>query len=293
MKFYAFTILVSFVSVSHALPVFTAEELHRHQSQSKQIVDRASSCLDAVYKEHVEFHRQWGVSKFYGDRRSDYATRDGRLAALRSYRVPTRLIDDLEGISCIGLTLRCLGEGFAEVGSQDTWRKIIDFLKIDNKVYGTDLQKMLRQLGWRSLYWNPSPSKNVAWDNEDQRLTPLAPEKRWMPVWGGHAVRYREVTEKGSYYGIAIDDATTLVGFRDKPPVSFKAVPFFVGIAHSGYHVFPGRRGDVIEAHSMRNLNSIDNLEFSPFNPLGTGGGPRWTRSERYRSGVIVVPPGF
>jgi hypothetical protein len=66
-----------------------------------------------------------------------------------------------------------------------------------------------------------------------------------------------------------------------------------VGIAHAGYHVFPGRKGDVIEAHSMRNIAARDNIEFSEFNPLATGGGPRWTNSEKYRSGLIVVPEDF
>lgn len=51
----------------------------------------------------------------------------------------------------------------------------------------------------------------------------------------------------------------------------------------------------------MRELKSSQNLEVGMFNPLyqpvngveGGNGAPRWTRSEHYRSGVIVVPPGF
>ena len=42
---------------------------------------------------------------------------------------------------------------------------------------------------------------------------------------------------------------------------------------------------------SARELTSIDNLEDSLFNPLEKGGGPRWTISEKYRSGLIAVPP--
>jgi hypothetical protein len=41
----------------------------------------------------------------------------------------------------------------------------------------------------------------------------------------------------------------------------------------------------------MRKLNAADNLEVSAFNPLAPNGGPRWTRSEKYRSGTVVVPP--
>lgn len=291
MKMFIFISSILLSNATFALPNFSPEEIARHQQQVGEITKIASDCLDDTYKDHVDFFKKWGVSKFYGDRRPDYSSQAGRAAALRKYGAPAHLIDDLEAISCIGLTLRCLEKGFTEVGSSDTWKKIKNFLYIDQKVYGTDLQRMLQQLGWKIYYWNPDPTQNARWDEEDRRLTPLAPGKQWMPVWGGHSGRYNEVRNKGSYYGVRIDDATSLVGFKDQTPYGFNKVSFFVGTAHSGYHVFPGRLGDVIEAHSMRDLNSIDNLEFSVFNPLGSGGGPRWTRTERYRSGMIVVPP--
>jgi hypothetical protein len=90
-----------------------------------------------------------------------------------------------------------------------------------------------------------------------------------------------------------VDNATKLVGFKKSPPSTFKNVPIFVATAHAGYHVFPGRGGDVIEAHSMRAMNSIENIEFSKFNPMASGGGPRWTASLKYRSGLICVPSDF
>ena len=58
-----------------------------------------------------------------------------------------------------------------------------------------------------------------------------------------------------------------------------------------GKHVFPGFVGDVIEAHSTRQLDSIDNLEQNPFNPLAKGGAPRWTQTDRYRSGIVGILP--
>jgi hypothetical protein len=183
--------------------------------------------------------------------------------------------------------------GFNATGMPNTWKKIHAQLKIDQKFYGTDLQIMLQQLGWKLYYWNPDPSKNAAWDADDQKLNPLKPGRKWMPVWGGHALRYASAKNKSIYYDAAIDNSTKLVGFIKSPPASFKTVPVFVGIAHAGYHVFPGRRGDVIEAHSMRQMIAEDNIEVAPFNPLGTGGAPRWTNSEKYRSGVIAVPEDF
>ncbi len=57
----------------------------------------------------------------------------------------------------------------------ETWSKIYAELRVDNKLYGTDLQKMLHQLGWKTLYWNPDPTQNAKWDLEDQTLSPLQP----------------------------------------------------------------------------------------------------------------------
>lgn len=42
-----------------------------------------------------------------------------------------------------------------------------------------------------------------------------------------------------------------------------------------------------------REINTVDNIQSSVFNPIGDGGGPRWTRSEHYRSGIMVVPNDF
>jgi hypothetical protein len=183
--------------------------------------------------------------------------------------------------------------GFNATGMSNTWKKINTQLKIDQKFYGTDLQIMLQQLGWKIYYWNPDPSKNAEWDAQDQALNPLKPGRKWMPVWGGHALRYASVKNKGIYYDARVDNSTKLVGFKKTQPSSFASVPIFVGIAHAGYHVFPGRRGDVIEAHSMRQMIAKDNIEVAPFNPLGKGGAPRWTNSEKYRSGLIAVPFDF
>lgn len=117
-----------------------------------------------------------------------------------------------------------------------------------------------------------------------------AEERNWKSK-GWHAYRYLTVTRRGTYYYNRVDDKTLLAGFGTRVPAEFRRQPFFVGVAHTGYHVFPGFRGDVFEAHSTRRLDSFNNLEQSPFNPLASGGGPRWTSTERYRSGLIALPP--
>jgi len=287
-------ILFIFISTANANVVadFTPEEIADHNKFVGQISAVASDCLDATYADHLDFFNTWGVSKYYGDRNPAYATKAGLLAALATYGKPAELVDQLEPISCIGLAMRCLKSGFESVGMINTWDKIYAKLAIDKKFLGSDLQKNLIALGWQSYYWNPDPSKNAEWDKEDQELNPLKPGAVWNAVWGGHAYRYYQATKKGYYHepALPVHDAVSLVGFKDVQPEFFQTAPFFIGIAHAGYHVFPGRDGEVIEAHSMRKLDSIENLEYSEFNPLANGGGPKWTAKERYRSGLIVIP---
>lgn len=296
-----FFVLITLGFPALAQVQFTPEEVHRNQLMAGRIATAAAKCLDDTYADHIQFFNEWHVSKYYGNRRPDYATKAGRVAALMAYGVPQNMAATIAaqqvGTACITMTLQCLGRGFVAVGMQETWAKIYAKEAEGNNFLGTDLQKMLRQLGWKTYYWNADPSSNDTWDKEDRALNPLtakmlAAGMKWNPVWGGHAARYNEVMKKGSYYGIPIDNAKALVGFGKQAPAAFKTVPFFVGIAHAGYHVFPGRRGEVIEAHSTRNLDSIDNLQFNLFSPLN-GGGPKWTAHEHYRSGIIVVPSDF
>lgn len=272
---------------------FTPEEITKHQENIDLIISKSTQCLKRIYKTHVEFYEKWGVSKYYGERKPQHQTRAGLLGELKRFGAPSHLISELEPTACISLAIKCLREGFVAAGTGATFEKIHRFLKIDRKVYGSDLQIMLQQLGWKLMYFNPDPAQNKAWDLEDRRINPVAAGKKWNPVWGAHESNYKTAVRQGTYYNgtMKIDDAKTLVGFKEAVPMSFKKIPFFLGIAHSGYHVFPGYFGEVIEAHSTRNLNAADNLEISQFNPLAPNGGPRWTKTERYRSGVIAVPP--
>lgn len=206
----------------------------------------------------------------------------------------------LQNISCVDMALRCLKEGFKKADMTDTWTKVEKEVIKKNKS-GADLQKVLIDLGWKSYYWNPDTTQNATWDNEDPTLSNPPSGQSWGPAWGGHAIRWQSVNTTKEYTlgtgsaPIPIHDQTLLVNFGKNPPPSFKTIPFFVGTAHAGYHVFPGFAGYIIEAHSMRSLDSINNLEVSVFNPLNqeNRGGPRWTKDEKYRSGVIVTPPGY
>jgi hypothetical protein len=282
-------------------------EISLYKSFNESIVETSANCLKRTWAEQVEFYNRWGVSKFYGDRNKSLDSKAERLAILKNNGVPTHLISKIKPISCIGLTLKCLEEGFHSTRNKsliNTWSKINSYVRA-NGVSGVYLLEALQKLNWKVLYWNPSPKENKAWDNQDPKLlkgravTWNSGVKNsngdyiYNPGWGLHEMRYQTVMKRNKYYTLNVDNKDLLMDFGTKIPAEFTRSPFFVGVAHAGYHVFPGFEGNVIEAHSTRKLTSIDNLENSKFNPLATGGGPRWSRVEKYRSGVIAVPPGF
>ncbi len=287
-------ILLTLVLLTVALPAsafagfkssvdFTAAEKAAHAQHIGTITKVSRQYLEDTMKEHLAFYRKHRVSKFYGDRNLALDTRSERIAALRAAGAPTSLVDQLQPTSCIGLTLAALGKGFRAPGDPalaSAWAKALAFTRA-NALDGCALLHALQKVGWRIAYWNPAPQNNAKWDAQDGTRKSR----------GWHAYRYLTVNRSGTYYFNKVDDKSLMVGFGTNVPAAFRSAPFFVGVAHTGYHVFPGFNGNVIEAHSTRRLDSVDNLEKSPFNPLATGGGPRWTASEWYRSGLIGLPP--
>ncbi|WP_413943469.1 hypothetical protein [Bdellovibrio sp. HCB-162] len=285
--------------------VVSKVELQTYLQNKNTVSTVASQCLKRTWDTHIAFFNKYGISKYYGDRNPAIDTREERLEVIRRVGAPAEIVNQLEGISCIGLTRKCLKEGFEATQNpvlKNLWERI-DRNTIANGTSGVVLIQHLQKLGWKVLYWNPRPDLNTRWDAEDPMIMAGKPvnwdsgvrndfgQFIYHPAWGMHQMRYDAVMRRDMYYTVRVDDKSTLVGFDKVLPESFKKVPFFVGTAHAGYHVFPGAFSKVIEAHSMRRLDAIDNLEVGEFNPLASGGSPRWTRSEKYRSGVIAIPP--
>jgi hypothetical protein len=253
------------------------------------------------------------------------------LKASYSIKDASEILELLEGPhalkeeSCVGFALICLEYSFRESGQKDLWHKIITYTKA-NGLEGTALQNALRELGWQVLFWNADPSLNKKWDEyEFKGNTKADPEKED----GYHEYVWQRIQSEAKnhlpvYYGInRVDDWTTLVGFKTTPPESFTKIPFFVGSAHFGHHVFVGMSGQMIEAHNDFSVESAlislsepyFPFEEREFNPLKKGdyfaddfdigsperpqspentnepvqGGPRG----EFFSGLIAVPPGF
>lgn len=289
--------LVAFASTTISTPAlalegaldFSETEIRQHASTLPRLMDSASACLQADLDRHYDFYAKWRISPFYGDQSSfAKSTPAGRREYLRRLRFDEAQIDSLlktlEPTSCIGLTLKCLEKGFLSANQANLWTKLRDYVKL-NGTTGAALQDGLQRLGWKTLYWNPDVSRNEAWDAQERADMPTNPRK----IWGEHAAHWRAVQTKRKYLYNRVDDIRTLVNFGRETPAALKPIPFFVGVAHVGYHVFPGSFGQIIEAHSTRQLNDAQTVETSPFNPLAEGGGPRG----QYRSGLIAVPPGY
>lgn len=264
---------------------FTPSEKQRHLQTLDQLMDQSSNCLEGELKTHQDFFRRHGFSMYYGDR-SQFARMSWteRQNHLRSLGKDPRFVEVMKPTSCIGLALQCLREGFQAADQADLWQRIAAYTRLNNQ-YGNALQKALQELGWRLVYWNPAPERNEMWDEAEKRRNPTNSDR----FWGYHAYRYLTVNRHNRYYYNFVDDKDWLVGFGTNVPRDFKQVPFFVGTAHTGYHVFPGYFGQVIEGHSTRPLTDFDTIESSPFNPLQNGGGPRG----QYRTGLMAVPPGY
>lgn len=279
---------------------FTQEERLDHKNKINEFVEVASQCLNQFEDDHFEFYdsnciavngKEVCLSKFYGERRysklpnqvrPDGVKLEWLATALKEIGYPSSYMDKMVPNSCVGMALSCLEKAFLETDQKNQWLRIKKFTN-DNGVGGVALQYALRQIGWKLYYWNPSTNTDsmAKWDAE---------EASWKSK-GYHQAWYKTVFSEGRYWYNTVDNATDLVGFGDGEPAVLKSHPFWVGTANVGYHVFPGHYATVIEAHSTRHISSIDNLEVSVFSPMANGGGPRWTKTEKYRSGLIALPP--
>lgn len=299
---------------------FSPAEIEHHRQAAPVITSEAAACLRAELARHHSFLSLYGISAYYGENsrfavektfnsegdliRKRYTSRAERREHLRNLGISEELLPQfvperacasetdcplaLQPTSCIGIALRCLARGFAHAGQQAYWHRLQAFVRA-NDVQGDAFQHGLQRLGWKLAFWNPDTRMAEEWDAAERKTFPARPG-RHRGVWGQHARSLREVQREGRYGKIAIDDRTSLVDFGETTPELLLRAPFFVGIAHRGYHVFGGALGEVLEGHSERALNDYYAVEASPFNPLSKTGGPR---GGPYKSGVIALPPGL
>ena len=268
----------------------TLDEILTHQKRVQEFALDAAYCLQWHLQKHKDFWTKYHISAFYGTQ-SPYMTMtlEQKQADLKSLNVPPEIAKELSPLSCVDLSIDCLKYAFRETGQESLWQKIHKFI-VDNDKDGTAVQLALQQLGWKVLYWNPDVSQNKVWDENEKKQSP----DDEFSFWGYHQERYQQVLTKHQYYFNPVDDSTSLVNFGRRLPQKFMQVPFFIGTAHTGFHVFPGFNGYVIEAHSSAVITQERTIEAGPFDPLN----PKEPHPDAggygtYLSGLIVVPPGY
>lgn len=258
------------------------EEISHHKSQISNMARIVKKCLSENYDYHVSFYRRHGISPYYGSN-SAFSRRSysSKKSYLRSLGLNPALLSKMSSTSCVGLASKCYERAFKQTGQTAVWNRIKKYAG-RNDWDGSAIVEAYRSLGWHVMLWNPDPSQNAAWDKQERASVTRG-------AWGWHADRYRSAVRHGRYYQNNVDDAVSMVGFGTRPPAVIMDAPMFIGVAHTGYHVFAGFKGYVIEAHSTRRIKDPNTLEAAEFNPIANGGAPRG----KYRSGLVAVPPGY
>lgn len=185
---------------------------------------------------------------------------------------------------------------FLSTEQASAWAKIKAFT-LANGQSGLALQLALQRLGWKIAYFNPYTNRVVEWDKEEMAADP----KNTVKFWGWHEYRLHQVMKEKRYLFNPVDDTTSLINFGPKLPASFLKVPFYVGTVHSGFHVFMGKGGYVVEAHNRKSITDPGNVEGGPFDPMGVNRG--WFSREKphpngdqygvYKTGLMAIPPGY
>lgn len=265
--------------------IATEEEKAKHRVSISRLADVAYACMHREHTRHVNFFKQYKISPFYG---SNSAFGKLSVAEKENYLMNRGLhksiLSQMEMTSCVGFALKCFEEGFKAIGQPEVWKRINSYAA-QNNYDGSAVIDALRNLGWYVLYWNPDTTKNEIWDAEEKIKDPTNESR----IWGYHQYRNITVNKSMQYYKNKIDDKEKLVNFGTRVPRVLREAPLFWGVAHTGFHVFPGARGHVVEAHSTRVLTDFQTVERADFNPLANGGAPRG----KYYSGLIAVPPGY
>jgi hypothetical protein len=264
---------------------FTEEQIKIHMDNIINLTSESDICLKDHLNRHLDFFKKYGISAYYGEKSAfSKMSQSEKLSFLKSKKLDPKMINELVGISCVGLALRCLERGFKITNQESTFQQLLSFVKL-NDVDGTSLQYGLSKLGWKTLYWNPNTDKNKFWDFEEKLLDP----KNKKHFRGFHEENYVAVKNKKRYFMNSIDDASLLVNFGNNEPSFLKSIPFYIATAHMGYHVFPGSYGTVVEGHASRAITDESTIESAPFNPLDNHGAP----NGKYRSGIMSIPPGY
>lgn len=254
---------------------FTQPEKALHDAKVAEAVGYARSCARSALEYQQEFglvQSHFGFSPYVGSNSQSYLPEEiGYVSEQLTPSQRLSLSEKMIPVSCVGVALKCLEDGFVKSGLGDIWTKIHKF-RCANQSRGSAIQHALWKLGWETVYWNNG-------EQETGRLK----------------------VSSGKYtYGIL----DVNVDFPEEFPDTSKPVPsgldnvqFGFGAAEDGFHVFIATTNDAGEFVTIEgsrgagpvlveDIASGESYAAYYQNPPGTSG-----VMTNYTDGIIAVPP--
>ncbi|MGH1342755.1 MAG: hypothetical protein ACRBN8_14435 [Nannocystales bacterium] len=211
---------------------------------SMQLARAGKEAIEKKTKAHRDAINARGYGTHYGDH--------------SNYNPPAGA--SLTKSSCVVWAMECAEYAFEKVGRGAVWNQIATVTR-RNQLKGTFLIRELIAKGWTGIYWNPDVT-----DTSDSEHS-----------YSAHIAR-----TKKTYYKLAVSDM--VVDYRRKPPNmtgidKLDKVPFWVGCARGGRHVFCGTGANVSEFHWDYDATQPNAMELVAL------------KEYEWMSGILAVPP--
>ncbi len=173
---------------------------------------------------------------------------------------------------CTEYVLEVLREAFKAKGRASDWMAIYNeaVRTSAGNFKGTELLKALQsKAGWKAVFWAPDPRHPADASAE-------------------HPSAFKEVRERGTYYGIPVDKSKSVIEYRPTSPTrqetmtnldQLRGVPLGVIAARGGTHMTILLNGDVYEVHWDKPATDPDVITATPLE--------KWV----WQSGIVVMPP--
>jgi len=211
---------------------------------SMQLARAGKEAIETKTRKHREMIRTRGYGTHYGDH--------------SSYKPPAGV--SLTISSCVVWAMECAEYAFNKVSQGNQWNQIASVAR-RNRLKGTVLIGELIKRNWTGIYWNPDVT-----DTSDSE----------------HSYSAYVAKKQGTYYKLKVSDM--VVDYRRNPKNmtginKLDKVPFWVGCARGGQHVFCGTGANVSEFH----------WDYPATNPKAMEQVP--LKDYAWMSGIIAVPP--
>jgi hypothetical protein len=170
---------------------------------------------------------------------------------------------------CTTYVLDVLKSAFAAKGEAAIWTRVMSTATTASgaKLKGTEVLKALQsEAGWEAVFWSPDPRNPKDTTSE-------------------HPDAYKKVRDKGTYYGIAVDKARSVINYRRTDPASSQDLSGIERLHRLQFGVIAARGGThmaliVNEIHWDKPATDPNAIETTPLENFA------------WQSGVIVAPKG-